>query len=103
MGCASPQNAGNPSIPPHHLNRVFSNFLLSFYKSHKLTIHSMSTRNINTYLKFNNHGKSAKDIAKFIYTYSRLMPIMRRPPRKKSMQNENNSGVTLSISFRNSS
>lgn len=22
MGCASPQNAGSPNVPAHHLNRV---------------------------------------------------------------------------------
>lgn len=26
MGCASPQNAGVPNIPPNHLQRVYSSF-----------------------------------------------------------------------------
>lgn len=34
MGCASPQSAGIPNIPPQHLNRV-PNFLFSSYKSRK--------------------------------------------------------------------
>lgn len=69
MGCASPQSAGIPNIPPQHLNRVHMR-IFSYYKWPRSGMPSTSIKNTSIWPELTSPGKWAQATGKFFCPYA---------------------------------